>query len=76
MDCETDSGQEQSEPGLAISQSSAILNLAMTVPGVIGPVWSNLAMEIGGWRVVCLSLALLNAVALLSTIFQPRDMDK
>ncbi|KAJ6133483.1 hypothetical protein N7471_008698 [Penicillium samsonianum] len=64
MDLATEQGQ--SEPGTAVAQFSALLNLAMTVPGMLGPAWGNVAMKIGGWPMLCLSLASLNAVGWLT----------
>lgn len=64
MDLATEQGQ--SDPGTAVAQSSALLNLAMTVPGMVGPTWGNVAMRIGGWPILCLSLASLNAVGWLT----------
>jgi hypothetical protein len=64
MDLATEQGQ--SEPGTAVAQFSALLNLAMTVPGMVGPTWGNVAMKIGGWPILCLSLASLNAVGWLT----------
>ncbi|KAJ5315851.1 hypothetical protein N7476_006158 [Penicillium atrosanguineum] len=64
MDLATEQGQ--SEPGTAVAQFSGLLNLAMTVPGMVGPTWGNVAMKIGGWPILCLSLASLNAVGWLT----------
>lgn len=68
MEWATQNEQEgqKPDPGTAVSQSSTLLNLAMTIPGIIGPVWAYITMKTEGWPALSLSLALLNVLALIA----------
>lgn len=63
---QTEQEGQKPDPGTAVSQSSTLLNLAMTVPGIIGLLWANISMKTKGWPALSLSLALLNMLALIA----------